>query len=165
MLTQTRLKELLHYDTESGIFTWIKIKVSNQVKVGDKAGSLKSSGYTEISIDGKKYKAHRLAFLYINGRMPTNIDHINHKCSDNRLINLREVSHQDNCKNRSIRSDNKYGVVGVSWKKQSSKWYAYISNNGKVVHLGYFDEFSEAVNARKNAEVLYKYHKNHGKDL
>lgn len=150
-----RLHELLKYDSESGIFTW-KVRTSKRVKKGQIAGTVKDDGYIRIRIDGTLYLAHRLAWLYHYGTFPENeIDHINRNKSDNRIGNLRDVDRVTNAINKDLQSNNESGVAGVRWSKGSNKWRAYIGVEGKTIQLGYFVEFHEAVNARKNAEVLY----------
>ncbi len=163
IITQTRLHELLAYNFHTGIFTWNVSRECN--KKGNIAGTPKH-GYVQIKLDKKIYSAHRLAWLYVYGKFPENqIDHINHNRSDNSMGNLRHVDNQGNQRNKKIQSNNSSGVHGVHWKTQYSKWCAKIYVDRKAIHLGYFVEFHEAVNARKNAEVLYGFHKNHGKDL
>ena len=91
VLTQSRLKELLYYDPYSGIFTW-KISSGN-MPAGSAAGCLSPEGYIRITIAGKKYKAHRLAWFYVYGYFPENqVVHLNGARDDNRISNLREVS-------------------------------------------------------------------------
>ena len=158
------LREWFNYDKDTGLVTRKKVQ-NRRHKVGEVCGSMNPDGYIIIRFNKKDYRVHRLAWLFEYGYMPDEIDHINRKPFDNRLINLREVNHEENSKNRGKRSDNTSGIVGVYWHKASNKWEAKISVDKKVVGLGLFAEFSEAVNARKNAEVLYGYHENHGKDL
>lgn len=135
-LTQARLKELLHYDADTGVFTWI----ANTIRIGRVAGGLDKNGYVLIHIDGKRRKAHRLAWLYINGEFPTQyIDHVTCIRSDNRLSNLREASKSENEHNRHKYSNNKAGFKGVSWHAASQKWQSCIKVNGKQKHLGLFD--------------------------
>ena len=131
-LTQERLKELLHYDTETGFFTWRKIEVKNQVKVGDIAGSL-SSGYVYICVDQTSYRANRLAWLYEYGYFPEHeVDHKNRIKNDNRICNLREVSHQCNMRNVDILNTNTSGVTGVTFCNTFKKWRAKIERNKKT---------------------------------
>ena len=154
-LTAEYLQSVLHYDQETGIFTW-KVRTANQVKVGDVAGSQDGLGYLRIMVCSRRYKAHRLAWLYMHGEWPKlNIDHINRNPSDNRLVNLRDVSHKQNMQNASKPSNNTSGHTGVYWHKQSSKWQAQIAHNQKIIHLGLFATLEEAVSARKAAEKLY----------
>ena len=90
-LNQSKLKELLNYNPENGSFTWLKSQ--GNASKGSKAGSLAVNGYILIAVNGQRYRAHRLAFLYMKARFPVlDIDHINRNPSDNRWVNLREVS-------------------------------------------------------------------------
>lgn len=161
LLTQEELKELLHYDPDTGGFTR-KVSESNRVKVGDVAG-WRSEGYIRMRVRGKFYFAHRLAFLYMTGEWPEDqIDHINHIRDDNRWCNLREVSNQENHKNKPKRKDNTSGVTGVCWDKTNKKWWAQIKAEGKVKNLGCFTSKEDAIKARKEAEIKYGFHDNHG---
>lgn len=113
-LTADRLKTLLSYDPDTGIFTR-KIRTSNRIEAGDVAGCLHSSGYWNIKVDGKMVKGHRLAWLYVYGCWPEyEIDHINGDAADNRIANLRDIPHAHNVQNlRGPRSDNVSGFLGV----------------------------------------------------
>jgi len=161
MITQDILKSKVTYDKTTGIFLH---KKRSGVKAGRIAGSLTSYGYISIKVNKKAYGAHRLAWLYEYGSLPTSsIDHINHNRVDNRIDNLRICITDENSKNRKLYNNNPSGATGVRWRKD--RWEARIGVDGKSVHLGTFSEYSEAVNARKNAEVLYGFHENHGKDV
>lgn len=163
-ITQSYLKSVLHYDPDTGVFTWIK-RVANRVKIGDSAGSL-SLGYQRIAIKGRLYMAHRLAFVYMTGKFPENeTDHINGVPNDNRWANLRAVTGQENLKNKKRYAVNTSGVTGVYWKKQCSKWAVQIRISGKNTHIGYFADKDDAVAARKAAEVTGGFHPNHGMRL
>ncbi len=163
MVTQERLIELLTYDKDSGDFIW-NIANSNRVIKGAVAGTISpTTGYVNIGIDGKTYRGHRLAFLYVHGCMPEFVDHINHIRTDNKWHNLREASKVENGRNISMPITNTSGQVGVSFRKDRNRWHAYITVDDKRTNLGNFTEYSEAVNARKNAEALYGFHANHGK--
>jgi len=133
MLTQKRLKELLHYNPETGIFVW-KISVSN-IKAGSTAGYEMSAGYSEIGIKNKRYYVHHLAWLYMYGEFPKgDIYHINHNRSDNRISNLRTVTRQENTRNASKSAINTSGVTGVSWNKPrhvANLKYGFHPNHGK----------------------------------
>lgn len=151
-LTQERLKEILHYNSDTGVFTRL-VSSTNRVKVGDMAGSLKKDGYLTITIKTDAYLAHRLAWLYIYGYFPEyGIDHINRNPSDNRIINLREVSQTCNTRNCGNRKHNTSGVKGVGWHKQSKKWRARIDVFKIQKNLGCYANFQEAVCARLAAE-------------
>ena len=92
------------------------------------------------------------------------IDHVNGDRSDNRVVNLRSVAHQENHRNRAIPKSNTSGVMGVYWGKRDRKWYAQIKINGKKKHLGSFSCKKKAIQARKKAEIDYGFHANHGRD-
>lgn len=167
-LTQEDLKSQLKYDPNTGVFTRLSVK-TNAAKIGDIAGYNRPTHdgkkYTIIKIYGFSYKAARLAWLYMNGQWPKNIiDHIDGDGTNNIYTNLRDVTLHDNCKNRRNRVDNATGACGVRWLKLYRKWNSYISVNKKVMNLGYFDNLFEAVCARKNAEKIFGYHPNHGKE-
>ena len=164
MITQEELKKVLHYNKDSGVFVWI-IKPCKNISINSVAGTL-VNGYIYIRLNKKRYAVHRLAWLYEYGVMPSkHLDHINRIKSDNRIANLRDVSHSENHKNMPKQSNNTSGVVGVKWDKSRNRWSAYIKVEQKNIFLGRYVEFSEAVNARKNAEILYGFHENHGKDI
>ena len=152
-----RLKDLMYYNPDLGIFTWLK-----GVKKGKKAGTRESSGYIKIKIDGKDYKAHRLAFLYMYGFMPDEIDHINHDKTDNRILNIRSVTHAENCKNLKKSKNNTSGLNGISYDKTNNLWRSRITVNGKAIYLGRRRSFFDACCLRKSAENKYGFHKNHG---
>lgn len=160
MITQERLKECLRYDYESGDFYWLKNTRGHYLK-GKKAGCGRN-GYIVIGLDGKSYYAHRLAWLYINGEMLKQIDHIDGNRSNNKIENLRDVSHSENCHNKAKSRNNKTGVIGVHWNSKEQKFKAQINVDGKRIHLGYHDHLFSAVCARKSAELKYNYHPNHG---
>jgi len=149
-LIQERLHELLHYEPETGIFYW-KVGARN-IKVGDIAGT-PSCGYVKIGISGTIYPAHRLAWLYVHGYFPeSEIDHINRDRADNRICNLREVSHVCNRRNIRNQKNNTSGVKGVSWFNHHLKWRSQINLLGKPHNLGYYSSFDDAVCARLAAE-------------
>jgi len=168
MITQEELKKLLHYDPETGIFTHLTRR-TNAIKIAQIAGTkhVSKSGktYVRIKIAGERHLAHVLVWLYIYGCFPKgDIDHINGNGQDNKLINLREVSRRENSKNTRRYSNNTSGVCGVSWFRQSGKWRAVIRSEGILKHLGLFDNLADAKKARKEAEVFYGFHSNHGSD-
>jgi hypothetical protein len=163
-LTQNYLKEQLHYNPTTGEFNWIEKKQGRPLN--GIAGTMDKDGYRCIRINGKSYKAHRLAFLYMTGNFPPEqIDHLNHRRDDNSFINLRHASHKENQRNASMSSNNKSGFTGVSWYKRDKRWVAKIDINGKRKHLGCFKDLDEAITCRKNANVEFGYHTNHGVSL
>jgi hypothetical protein len=152
MLTQKRLKELLHYDPETGLFVWLKNTTTRNQK-GTVVGSLNSSGYIQTSIFGKAYYVHRLVWLYVYGYFPEkDIDHVNQKKNDNRLVNLRESSRSCNMRNTGNMATNISGVRGVSWDKKGRKWAARICINYTSTYIYKHKDFGEAVCHRLAAE-------------
>ena len=163
MITQERLKELLVYDPKTGVFTW-KIARTGAAK-GAVAGSLVPRGYISIMVDSRQYRAHRLAFLYMEGSFPPeHMDHINHIRDDNRWENLRPATAGDNQRNRTLNANNSSGAVGVNWQKLAGKWKAQIVINKKFVSLGYFENLEDAIAARAAADIKYGFHENHGQE-
>ncbi|HCA7297239.1 TPA: HNH endonuclease [Escherichia coli] len=143
MLSQDELKKLLHYNHETGQFTWITNGLNR--RAGRPAGNVCSAhGYVRIGINRKTYRAHHLAFLYMTGEIVENVDHINGVRHDNRWRNLRRCTVQQNNMNKQIRADNKSGVPGVNWYECRKKWRVTIRVNGKFRSLGYFGDFEFA---------------------
>jgi len=151
MITQARLKDVLDYDPATGIFIWKKY-LSSTTKVGEVAGDVKPSGYRFIGIDGSRYRAHRLACLWMTGHWPTlQIDHKNTNRDDNWWSNLRPATNAENGFNSKKKKNNTSGYKGVFWSKQKSKWAAKINPNRKQVHLGFFTDPKDAHAAYKAA--------------
>ena len=159
MITQDRLKELFNYDGQDLIW---KVK-RRGTKIGSVAGCVGSRGYRQIRVDTKKHYAHRLIWLYHFGSFPTNqIDHIDRNKLNNRIDNLRDVTQQENCKNKSKDKRNTSGITGVHWHKALGKWRAQGRVDNKRIHLGYFTDKLDAIAARKSWEVANNFHTNHG---
>ena len=140
-ITPERLRELLHYDPDTGIFTWRVAR--GRCSVGAIAGiEYKSS--IDIRVDGRLYRAHRLAWLYMTGEWPVfEIDHRDRNPHNNRLRNLRDATRTINAQNiGGPKSNNTIGVLGV--RKCHGKFQARIAVNGKPIHLGCFDTEAEA---------------------
>jgi hypothetical protein len=144
MITAERLREVLIYSPETGEFRW-RVQTSNAAKLDKPAGSLnKIIGYRQVSVDGRRYLAHRLAFLWITGRWPTElIDHRNGNRDDNSWNNIREANRSQNRVNSSkVRADSTIGFKGVY--KNHKRWAAKIRLNGAQHYLGTFDTKEEA---------------------
>ena len=162
MLTQEQLKEVLHYNSETGLFTWVK-RSAHRIQIGDIAGALTVQGYIRIKVKLNSYPAHRLAWLYMHGAWPKDmIDHINHITNDNRWVNLRETTQSENIRNSSLRENSASGVTGVTWNKRDCRWVALIRINAKLINLGSFTDRFEAICRRKSANIEYGFHLNHG---
>lgn len=138
LLTQARLKELLHYDPETGVLKWIAPPLRHPNLMGKEAGSL-WDGYRVVMISRQHYNAHRLAWLYVYGEWPKkHIDHINGIRDDNRICNLRDVSCAENAQNiRQPSKNNKAGHLGV--QKVCQKYRGQIVVGGVRKHLGTFE--------------------------
>lgn len=149
------LNRLFDYNENTGILTW-KVSLRGPVKAGDQAGAINGCGYVQIKIHGKIYLAHRIIWCLVYSYWPENsIDHKNRNRSDNRLLNLREVSSQCNMRNADQLSNNNSGVKGVCWVKRANRWKAAIMISKKSHHLGYFTDFTEAVYHRREAELCF----------
>ena len=152
MLTKDELQKVVTYDKETGAFTW-----NTQAgcrNAGDKCGGVDPNGYSRFTINKKLYTAHRLAWLYVYGEMPSgDIDHINGIKSDNRIANLRVVSKSGNAQNRAARKDNVIGFAGVTFRKSYNKWVARIEAAGRRMQIGSFSTPEEAHSAYVKAKL------------
>lgn len=164
------LRQLFEYDAGTGELTWKKRDVSlfneteartakhacshwNSRFAGKPALTALTRGYKGGRAIGYKLAAHRVAWKLVHGVEPEYVDHINGDPTDNRLVNLRSVSHLVNMRNRKVGVKNTSGIVGVFWLKPLSKWQSYIYLNGRKKILGYFIEKSDAADARYRAEA------------
>lgn len=181
-LTLELLHKILTYDSETGDFYWKHrprdtfktlraCNIWNTKFANKKAGCRAKRGYKssddyckiEITIFDRNRFAHRLAWFMYYGEWPKDqIDHINGDATDNRIENLRDVSIKENGRNRSINANNKTGVMGVS--KRNGKFRASIRVDGKSKDLGLYDTLEDASAARKEAEIEYGFHENHGRE-
>lgn len=147
MLTQERLKELVHYDPSTGIFMRIA-RTTSFARMKEPMGSVDSHGYLWASVDGKNHRLHRLAILYVTGVMPPRSMDVDHKSmirTENWFDNLRCVSRSVNMQNKQKpSSNNKSGFIGVFLHKQLQRYTAQIRFNGKNKHLGMFDTPEQA---------------------
>lgn len=143
ILNQDTLRRLLRYDPETGVFTWL-VSTGRRCKIGDVAGSVDSHGQRVIGVQGRNYKAHRLAWLYMTGAWPEDqIDHRNGERADNRWANLRDATHSLNQQNqRKARANNRTGLLGV--RARQGKFEAAIGAGGKQKYLGSFSTPEEA---------------------
>ena len=157
-LTLKRLKEVLSYDPRTGIFVW---KQKPGCTVGKTAGSSKDR-YIRIGIDGKIYKAHRLAWFYVHGKWPKRgLDHRDLSEQNNRIRNLREASHSQNGANVRRNKANTSGFKGVYFKQDkrflhlAPVWIARINVARKHIHLGRFKSVQAAGAAYATAARYY----------
>ena len=139
MITQSELKQLLNYNPDTGEFTWLKPN-SYFTKAGSIAGTIDTNKYRRIRVNGKRYMAHRLAWLYMTGNFPDKyIDHINHSVDDNAISNLRQATPSQNNSNARIKKNNASGYKGVIFDKKNKNYSASIMHNNKKFYLGKFD--------------------------
>lgn len=156
-ISYERLIEVLNYDPDTGIFKW-KSKINTTTKIGSVAGHKDKLTYITIRIDGKTFKAHRLAWLYVYKVWPEKfIDHINCDPSDNRICNLREISHRGNAINKKVTKYNTSDIIGVHRNGPKNRWVASIRSNKKHICLGSFKKKLDAAKVRRSAEIKYGY--------
>lgn len=158
--------ELFYYNAETGRLHW-KVKFCRKINPGDVAGDLNGQGYYRVRVRGRNYLALRIIWDLLHPHdlltKDDEIDHIDHNPRNNMANNLRKATRATNGRNVSKSRSNTSGIVGVYWKKREQKWLAQIKVNQKCLHIGYFDNFDDAVVARKAAEVKHGFHENHGK--
>lgn len=180
--SQEKLNMLLSYDAQTGGLTWNSRDISTFQETGTRpaswlwkhwqskmagkpAGSIQK-GYARCCVDSENYLAHRVIWKMVNGTDPLQIDHIDGNKSNNRMENLRDVSHQVNAKNRKLYENNTTGVPGVSFHPRDKVWQVRIGvGRGEEVHLGNYDNRQIAIAVRIAAQTLLDYHENHGRSL
>lgn len=167
------VRNLFHYNPESGELVWKK-RTRDMFKsdhscaswntryAGKSVKTLDGKGYLCATVLGKRFTAHRLIWLYVNGKWPKFIDHINGVRTDNRISNLREVTIQQNHLNMRKSSNNTSGVTGVYLNKKSNLWCAQMKFKGKTYHLGSSKDKSEAIKMRKDEEKRLGFSERHG---
>ena len=140
-LTHFKLKEILFYNPETGVFIRNDRRNSN--------GSIDAYGYLILKIKGVQYKAHRLAWLYVYGEMPSkNIDHINGNKLDNRISNLRDVPQSVNVKNTNREPNPDTGCIGIHYDTSTNGLLAKYTTriNGNTFR---FRKLEKAIKIRK----------------
>lgn len=149
---ETSITERLRYDSETGVLWW---KAGNFA--GRPAGATQTGGYLQVSVDGRRMLAHRIAWFLFYGTWPSEtIDHINGNTSDNRIANLRDLPRRGNQQNVTKRKDNTSGFLGVSAFR--GKWKAQINHRGRKVYLGIYDDPEDAAASYELAKfALHEY--------
>lgn len=178
-LTQEIVKELVTFFPETGKYIWNErdkkwftdgyrdaqgnVNIWNSLWAGKEAFTADNGeGYLCGAILGIRIKAHRLAFFYMIGEWPEQVDHIDGNRSNNVFKNLRSVTKAQNAKNQKKHVTNTSGVSGVSWRKSSGTWVARIHDNNERYWLGTSESFEEACEMRRKAEIEFNYAKEHG---
>jgi len=153
MITAQSIREKFDYDSISGALT--------RKKYQKKVGWIENTGYRRIEIDGEKYLASFIIWMWMTGKEPIeSIDHKNGNRSDDRWINLREANGRQNRWNSKTPTNNQSGIKGVYRDKRCSKkpWVASITANHERIVLGWFSTLQEAKTARTTVENTH-----HGK--
>ena len=150
-LTQTRLKELLRYDPETGHFWWLRSGPGR--KPGRPAGCVNAIGYVVIRVDDQLHLGHRLSWLYMTGGTPPEVDHADRNRANNSWENLREATRTLNNANAKRRSDNTSGFKGVWHNKERGTFQAFACANGRRQYLGTYRTATEAHEAYKSASA------------
>lgn len=176
-LTAEIARELLRYDPETGKLFWrerdrkwfVSVNAVDKFNgrfAGKEAFTNNTGRALSTTLLRKTFSAHRVIWLMETGSWPENeIDHINHDPLDNRWVNLREATRSENMKNQSLRKTSTSGTIGVHFAKDRGLWKATIMGTSKREFLGHYKEKPMAIKARKQAEVKYGYHENHGKKV
>ena len=157
MLPHSKLLEILDYNSETGIFINKITRGPRGVK-GSIAGTMDRKGYIVIKINNIQYKAHRLAWFYMNKEWPSDlIDHKDQNKSNNMFSNLRDTSNMLNCRNSGLRANNTSGFKGVWKESRSGKWGAQFRYLGEFFYLGAFNTpelAAEAYNAFEKEFII-----------
>lgn len=157
------LNSFCKYNHETGELIATRTRQGSHIKINEKLGNLDPDGYLILWVNNRNYFIHRLIWLLTYSKFPKyEIGHRDQNSLNNRLDNLEDITHSVNMKNLTKRYDNTSGVTGVRWDKRKIKWQAQIMFNNKQIHLGYFHNKELAIQARKEAEVKYKFSKIHG---
>lgn len=170
------LHQCFDYNPDSGGLTWKARPVShfksealainfNNKHVGKIAGCVlvtKTGKYIMVRIDGALLYAHRIIYKMFYGREPKIIDHIDGNGINNSIKNIRSCTTRDNSRNKRLFSTNTSGCTGVVWSRKKKRWGVNIVVDAKQIYLGSFADFNNAVKARRDAEIKYGFHANHG---
>lgn len=154
LLTYEAASEVIRYCPSSGVF--YKFKRLKRRTNFRKTGAVFKGSYIRITINGRSYRAHRLAFLLMTKSWPENyVDHIDRDGKNNKWCNLRQATPSENMMNRSVQKNSSTGIPGVCWIRKKKRWRAYIKVNREYIHLGLHRDIEDAIKARHEAEEKY----------
>lgn len=159
-ITLQQVKEWIHYDPETGIFTWLQgyFKIGRGSRAGHEVKRSPKHRYLQCNILKNQMLCHRLAWFYMTGQWPKDqIDHMDGNPFNNKFSNLREASHKQNQENKRPTHNSKTGHKGITLEP-SNKWRAKIKHNFQTIYLGMFENLEDAIAARKSAEKIYFTH-------
>ena len=167
-------RRIFQYDPASGVLSWREraegfgsealMAAWNRRFANRPAGAVNHAGYLQVRYADRDYLVHRVIWSMEYGCEPKHqLDHIDGDSTNNRLENLRDVPHFENCRNASLRSDNTSGTTGISWSKRWKRWVVRLHILGKAKTIGSFREFDDAVIARDAAYTQNGFHPNHGR--
>lgn len=176
---QDVLLQLLSYDPETGKLFWkergpewfkdgdrsarSRAQAWNRKNAGKEAFTAITTGYRYGAVANVNYLAHRVIWKLVTGIEPEQVDHINGNRSDNRWLNLRDVTETSNKRNMCLPRHNTSGVIGVSYDRTRKMWEANISLGNRKKSLGRYSTIEAAIAARKAAEREHGFHPNHGR--
>lgn len=152
-MDQQLVKAYFDYNADLGRLVWKKNTAISH-KIGKIAGCVADNGYRYIGFMRKRHLEHRLIWLWHNGDLPKELDHIDNDRTNNKIQNLRSVNRTENNLNCGISKNNTSGANGVCWHKQTSKWRAYVTIGYRQKSLGLYQSLDDAIQARKNADLL-----------
>ena len=122
-----------------------------------------NEGYKHGAIFGKLYKAHRVIWIMVYGYEPKTIDHQDGETSNNKLVNLRDATYSENSRNKKTRHNSKSGINGVTWHSTQKKWQVHIQSENGSLYLGMFSDLKDAIDCRKEQDIIHNYHPNHSR--
>lgn len=158
---------MFRYDAETGKLYWKSAPNGHRQVVGKECGGIRrwknGAIYRVVKLNAKYRYAHRVCFLLHYGYMPEMVDHIDGNGINNKAENIRAATSSANQKNLKKPKNNTSGFIGVSWVKSLKKWHAYGSIDGKRINIGWFDDISKAVSARKEFDREHGYSELHGR--
>lgn len=135
-MQKSEIESILEY--RDGKLYWKKSR--GRIKIGAEAGTVNTAGYVVVTINQKKFLAHRLIFALHHGYYPKYIDHDNRDKLDNRIENLRACTQSENMRNATIRRSSRSGLKNVTWSNQCKKWVVHLTLNERLTHIGVFED-------------------------